>query len=266
MEQKSYHWNATDYAGNSSVQFEWAKELIDKLNLAGRESLLDIGCGDGKVSAAIAARLPRGKALGIDSSPEMIDLAQRTYPRSEHPNLAFQHMDARSISLDARFDVVFSNAALHWVTDHRPVLRGVKECLKRGGRLLFQMGGKGNAEEVAAVCARVTNREPWRECFMEFPFPYGFFGEEEYARFLLDAGLEPVRVELVPKDMAQKGREGFAGWVRTTWLPFTQRVPEPLREKFISEVVSDYIAIRPVDSNGLVHVDMVRLEVEAIRL
>jgi trans-aconitate methyltransferase len=96
-------------------------------------------------------------------------------------------------------------------------------------------------------------------------FPYSFFTPEEYQGFLVQAGLEPVRVERIPKEMKQRGREGVAGWIRTTWLPFTVRVPEPHRERFIAAIVDCFLAAHPPDAEGAVRLDMVRLEVEARR-
>ncbi len=97
MAKPNYTWNAKDYAANSQNQLKWAKELIPKLCLKGNEALLDIGCGDGKITAALARCLPKGKAVGIDSSAQMINLAQSTFSVSENPNLAFKLMDARSL-------------------------------------------------------------------------------------------------------------------------------------------------------------------------
>ena len=94
--------------------------------------------------------------------------------------------------------------------------------------------------------------------------PYYFFSDIEYSQWVIDAGLKPVRVELIPKDMVQKGREGLASWVRTTWLPFTGRLPEEIRENFIYNIVDSYIREYPVDNDGKVHAKLVRLEVEAI--
>lgn len=76
MNPKTYSWNSDDYRKHSSVQYEWAQELIKKLGLTGEESVLDIGCGDGKVTALLSSRLRNGKVKGIDSSPDMITLAQ----------------------------------------------------------------------------------------------------------------------------------------------------------------------------------------------
>ena len=135
-----YSWNAEDYAKHSSTQYELAKELIPKLRLSGNEALLDIGCGDSKVTAQLASSLPGGCVVGIDNSEGMVDLARRNFPQTAYPNLHFQRMNVQSLDFQDQFDRVFSNAALHWVIDQRPVLKGVQRSLKAGGSLLFQMG------------------------------------------------------------------------------------------------------------------------------
>ncbi|HUA67282.1 MAG TPA: class I SAM-dependent methyltransferase, partial [Candidatus Saccharimonadales bacterium] len=129
-------WNAADYAANSAVQQTWARELIARLNLRGDEHILDAGCGDGKVTAEIARAVPRGAAVGIDASPQMIDFARKTFTREKFPNLEFHVMNAREIKFERRFDLVFSNAALHWMEDHQMFLRGAASVLKSGGRLV----------------------------------------------------------------------------------------------------------------------------------
>jgi trans-aconitate methyltransferase len=96
-------------------------------------------------------------------------------------------------------------------------------------------------------------------------FPYAFFDPDEYRELLERSGLEPVRVELLRKEMAQPGREGLAGWIRTTWLPFTERVPPDLREEFVSAIVERFAEIHPPDEGGVLRLEMKRLEVEARR-
>lgn len=256
-------WDPQDYARHSAAQFGWAQDLIARLHLRGDESLLDIGCGDGRVTAELAARLPRGQAVGIDSSAEMVSLARQQFPTSRHPNLDFVQMDARAVVFVERFDVAFSSAALHWVIDHGPVLRGVRSALRPRGRLLFQMGGRGNAAGVLVIMDELIRRPPWEPFFGAFSFPYGFYGPEEYEPWLRACGLAPRRVELLPKDMIQPDRAGLAGWVRTTWLPYTERVPAAERETFIEAVVDGFARAHPPDGQGRLHVAMVRLEVEA---
>jgi trans-aconitate 2-methyltransferase len=265
LSEPSYRWDAGDYARHSAAQAEWARELIEKLALLGEESVLDIGSGDGKVSAALAARLPRGTVVGIDSSPDMVCSARRAFPPANHPNLSFAVMNALELDFDNRFDVIFSNATLHWVRDHLRVLRGVRRALKPGGRLLFQMGGRGNAGRILGIIEQLARIAPWAEYLRDFPCPYGFYGPEEYGPWLAEAGLQARRLELLPKEMRQQGREGLAGWVRTTWLPYTERIPPDRREAFVSEVTGRYLLDHPPDGEGVVGVSMVRLEVEAVR-
>jgi trans-aconitate 2-methyltransferase len=259
----SYRWDAQDYEKNSGQQRLWAQELLQKLELRGDEIILDIGCGDGKVTAEIAALLPRGTITGIDLSEEMVALASQRYPSQAYPNLRFQKGDAAKLRFTDEFTVIFSNATLHWIRDNQPVIRSISRSLKSGGRILLQMGGKGNAAEIVAVLEKMIQSPAWSDYFEDFNFSYGFFSPEEYKIWLCEAGLNPGRVELIPKDMVHPGRAGLAGWLRTTWLPFTQRVPEAKRESFLNELLDSYLAGHPLDEQGQAHVKMVRLEVEA---
>jgi trans-aconitate methyltransferase len=265
MANQPYNWNAQDYSKNSANQFQWAKELIPKLKLKGNEALLDIGCGDGKITAELAQCLPDGRAVGIDSSEKMINLAKSSFPKKDYPNLSFQVMDARKLTFQAEFDVAFSNAALHWIVDQKAVLVGVQRSLKPCGRLLFQMAGKGNAKDVLCIINELAEIDPWKSFFSKMAFPYGFYDPEEYRTFLQQVGLVAQRVELFPKDMKFIGPEGLAGWVRTTWLPFTDKLPLELRTKFVQEIVECYVKGHPADETGTVHVEMMRIEAEACK-
>ena len=115
------------------------------LDLEGHEHVLDIGCGDGKVSAELARDVPQGRVVGVDSSEDMIRLARAAFPPATQGNLSFMLRDAQDLGFEAQFDVVFSNATLHWVKDHRAVLQSVARTLKPHGRILLQFGGRGTA-------------------------------------------------------------------------------------------------------------------------
>ena len=263
MSSVNRNWNAEDYAKNSSAQLQWAKELIAKLRLKDSDSVLDIGCGDGKITAMLARAAGNGTVVGIDFSENMIKLASDKFPPEENPNLTFLRMDAANIQLHRKFEVAFSNAALHWIKDHGAVLRGVYSCLKPGGRILFQMGGCGNAADVFNVVCKITQHSRWRQYYENFTPPYYFYRLEDYEAWLPANGFRPHRIELIPKDMQHQGREGFAGWLRTTWFPYTDCLPSELRETFLHEIITEYTAAYPPDSSGRIHVKMVRLEVEA---
>jgi trans-aconitate 2-methyltransferase len=257
------NWNANDYAKNSSAQQQWAQELIAKLSLQGRESLLDIGCGDGKITAQIAQILPEGTVLGIDLSHSMIRLASEQFTPQIAPNLSFMQMDATDIRLAKKFDVAFSNAVLHWIKNHMAVLQGVHACLKPGGKILFQMGGRGNADDVFDMIQEIIKRPDWKDCYEGFTTPYYFNGPEEYKAWLTNSGFDIKRVELIHKDMQHQGKEGLKGWLRTTWFPYTDRLPIELRNVFLDSVIEGYVAAHPLDDHGNTHVKMVRLEIEA---
>ena len=277
-------WNAADYAANSVVQQIWARELIAKLDLRGDEHILDIGSGDGKVSAELAHAVPRGSVTGMDASPQMVEFAKKTFPTRKFPNLRFRVMDARKIKFDRQFDLVFSNAALHWVDDHETILRSAAPVLKPGGRLIVSCGGKGNAQDVFVALRPEMRLKRWRDFFRNMPTPYFFNAPADYEKWLPKFGFKTNVLRLTPKDATYEGADGFATWLRTTWIPYVQRVPEKvgqtsslsmsgkildpqqnLREEFIAAVTARYVAKHPPDANGKIHVRMVRLEIDAVK-
>ncbi len=248
------------------MQQSWARELIAKLKLGGDEHILDLGCGDGKVTAEIARALPRGSVTGTDASAEMIAFAQKAFPPSKISNLKFFVADAREICFPTKFNLVFSNAALHWVDDHEAILRGTASVLKPGGRLVLSCGGKGNAHAVFLALRPEMRLKRWREFFRKMPMPYFFYAPADYEKWLPKFGFQINLLQLAPKDAAYDGAAGFATWLRTTWIPYVQRVPENLREEFIQAVTQRYVAKHPADAAGKVHVRMVRLEIDAIKI
>jgi trans-aconitate 2-methyltransferase len=263
---QSTKWNAADYAANSTVQQSWARELITKLKLVGDEHILDVGCGDGKVTAEIARGVPRGSVTGMDASPQMIEFAKKNFTTKEFPNLRFRVMDARKIKFDRQFDLVFSNAALHWVDDHQAILRGASAVLKPGGRLAISCGGKGNADDVFAVLRPEMRLSRWKNFFRQMPMPYFFNAPDDYEKWLPKFGFQINALTLAPKDATYDAAEGFATWLRTTWIPYVQCVPENVREEFIAAVTQRYVAKHPPDAENKVHVRMVRLEIDAVKI
>ena len=256
-----YQWNSEEYKNNSSNQKVWGSELLSKLHLLGNENVLDIGCGDGELTYRIAAKVPHGSVIGIDNSEDMIRLAKQNHDASNFPNLSFAVKDVRELDFNDDFDVVFSNACLHWVIDQKLVLNGIYRCLKRGGRILLQMGGHSNAADFYAAIERVTSRKKWTGFFKGFVFPYGYYTVQEYREFLLAVKLQIKKVEMLPRIMTFEDEEKFASWIRTTGLPYIQRLPESSREGFIHEIVSEYLQNQPPDEEGLIKIKMARLEV-----
>jgi trans-aconitate 2-methyltransferase len=257
------NWDAAEYEKRSSPQQQWARDVIRTLKLAGDERILDIGCGDGKVTAELAALVPDGWVLGIDSSESMVAFAHQRFPPVYYPNLQFRLGDATDLAYRGEFDLVVSFASLHWVSDHFAVLYGIKRSLNPSGRTVLQFGGKGNAATISNVANELTTRNRWKGYFVSFTFPWFFYSVEEYRAFIARAGLSAQRIQLIPKDVVHNGRDALTGWLRAVFLPYTECLPEALREDFIREIADAYVQRSPPDENGGIHVKMVRLEVEA---
>jgi Trans-aconitate methyltransferase len=256
-------WNAAEYNQNSSQLEKWAEELVLKLSLTGNESVLDIGSGDGKVTAAIARLLPNGSVTGIDLSDEMIAFSSHRFSKAEYPNLEFKLMDMRKIALEQQFDIVFSTAALHWITDHLSVLHQIKKCLRTPGKMFLQMGGAGNQEELIQVLHAVKKESKWAAYFNRFEFQYGYYSIAEYRNWLQETGFLARRIELIPKDNMLEGKLGLCQWIKLAFSPYVQRIPEKSQASFIDEIAAAYIRKFPLAANGLCRIKMIRLEVEA---
>jgi trans-aconitate 2-methyltransferase len=154
---------------------------------------------------------------------------------------------------------------VYWVDNHQVFLEGASRALRSGGRLIVSCGGQGNASDVLQVFSEIVAHKSWRNYFDRFYNPYFFYGEGDYQLWLEKAGFNIERLELVPKDMTHIGKEGLAGWIRTTWMPIVHCVPENKRDNFIADFVETYLEKIPLDQNGLARVRMVRLEVNALK-
>jgi trans-aconitate methyltransferase len=254
-------WDAEDYRENSSMQLVLAGEFLARIPLADDAAVLDVGCGDGKVTALVAARVPRGRVVAIDPSPAMIELAG-----AQHPGIDFRVLDVRDLDEAGTFDAVVSFTALHWVIErHDEALQGIRRALRPGGRLTAQFPGAGNAAALLTAAESVMASPRWRVGFAGFTFPWLFPTAEAYRRLIEEAGLVPERVEVVPRDVTHAGSAALAGWIRTTWMPYTDRLEPDERDAWIDEVVAIYALAMPPDADGTLHVPSCRLEVQAVR-
>ncbi|MBU4451060.1 MAG: class I SAM-dependent methyltransferase, partial [Actinobacteria bacterium] len=120
----------------------------------------------------------------------MIDLANKNFPHETYKNVLFKLCDAKKLDFNNEFDIIFSNATLHWVKNHIPVVKGIKKALKKNGKILLQMGGKGNTREINKTVNLIKNKSEWKEYFINFEFPYSFYGPDKYRVLLNNTGLE----------------------------------------------------------------------------
>lgn len=245
-------WDAKRYDEVDSLQKWLADKHLARLELAGAERVLDIGCGEGKISAEVAQRLPEGSVLGIDPSTRMISFARSHFPRSAYPNLGFEIADATALPYRGAFDLVVSFNALHWVHDQDAALRGIRAALKASGRTFLQFVPQGPRQCLEDVIEETCRAERWAGCFGErHRPPYVHFTSEEYARLAERNGLRVERLERELYSWDFGGREGFADWADVTFVEWTRTIPKGERASFIADVLDRYERIDETGRPGL---------------
>jgi trans-aconitate 2-methyltransferase len=185
-------WNADAYHRVSGPQVAMAAAVLDRLQLRGDETVLDAGCGSGRVTRLLLERLPRGRVIAVDASPEMVARA-----REELANL---RADVRVADLAAlrlapgeQVDAVFSNATFHWLADHDALFAALAAALRPGGRMSAQCGGAGNVAGLHAAALQAAADCGLGHRFAGWPRPWNFAGSEPTKARLRAAGFQDVR-------------------------------------------------------------------------
>ena len=232
-------WNASEYYERSALQKWLADESLAGLDLAGAERVLDVGCGDGKITAEIADRLPGGSVVGIDPSARMIDFA-RAHFVADHANLSFAIGDATRLSYRAAFDLVVSFNALHWVPDQAAALRCIREAVRAGGRALLQLVPQGARKSLEDVIEETRENPRWSQYFDGYGRPYLHLPPEEYRRLAEDCGLRVDRLDVALEAWDFGSPAAFAAFGDVTFVEWTRRIPAAEHAEFIGDVLDRY--------------------------
>jgi trans-aconitate 2-methyltransferase len=224
-------WDAEVYHRVADSQFRWGLEVLDRLPLEGDELVLDAGCGSGRVTEALAERLPDGRVIGVDGSEEMLKKAREVLG----PGADLRHLDLEALELDERVDAIFSNAVFHWIKDHRNLFARLRATLAPGGRLVVQCGGMGNVAHLGEVIFSVAESGEYGKYLAAVPKAWNFRSAEETAPVLEEVGFVDVRCWLEPKEVRPEEPLAF---LRTVSLgPYMRVLPEELRDPFVAEVL-----------------------------
>lgn len=224
-------WDAVSYQRVSVPHEEWARSILDRLELRGDEVVLDAGCGSGRVTSMLIERLPEGRVIAVDGSASMIEQVGSVLRPQDEAMVA----DLVGLELEEPVDIVFSSAVFHWILDHEALFRSLRGALKPGGRLTTQNGGAGNIVRLKASSEEVAGREPYAPHFEGFGQPWNYAAPEETEERLLGAGFARARCWLQPWDVVPPEPAEF---LRTVCLgPHVDRLPEELRDPFIADVL-----------------------------
>jgi SAM-dependent methyltransferase len=226
----SQSWNARQYAQEGRFVADLAGGVFDLLTPLVGERILDLGCGDGALTAKIAATGAR--VFGVDASPSMVSAAQAL-------GLDAHVMNAEFLPFDSEFDAVFSNAVLHWVHDHGAMLAGVYRALKPGGRFIAEMGGHGNVAAIRVALAGVFRQ--WN--LDAFALDRSFFPTDtQYRTSLESAGFIVDEIALIPRP-TKLPESGMRGWLETFRRGLLDQLPPEYLGQAIEETVA---ALNPV--------------------
>jgi trans-aconitate 2-methyltransferase len=237
-------WDAHVYQCNSSLQEAMAQERLAQLVLSGTERILDIGCGDGKVTARIAGMVPCESVLGLDASRQMIAFAQANHGRT-HPNLSFAVSDVRRLTFQAEFDLVVSFNALHWVLDQDSALRCIRAALKPTGQTMLQFVPACPRKSVEEVIEEISLSPRWARFFADYKRPFVHFSPEEYRALAERNGLQVIRIVSRNKSWRFENRAAFAGFIHAAFGEWTRRLSDAERTTFMDEVMDRYRGVAP---------------------
>lgn len=232
MSARAEHdWDAASYDRVSDPQYQWALEQLERLELNGDETVLDAGCGSGRVTAELLQRLPRGRLYGVDLAPSMV-----THTRERlGAGATILCQDLVELELPEPVDVVFSNATFHWISDHDALFAALHRALRAGGRLLAQCGGEGNIASFRAVAASVADEQPFEAHFGGRRQPGHFAAPEDTAARLTASGFEDVSCWLEPKVVTPADPRRF---VQTVCLVrHLDSLPAELHDDFVERVL-----------------------------
>lgn len=242
-------WSADSYDAHARFVSDLAGGVVEWLALKPGEHILDLGCGDGILTAGL--RDAGAHVVGVDSSAEFVAAARER-------GLDVRLMDGQKLDFGPEFDAVFSNAALHWMTDAASVVRGVFGALKPGGRFVAEFGGHGNVAAIVTAMRAVAMR---RKGDLALAHPWYFPAPDVYRALLEQQGFSVRRIALFPRPVVLK--TGIAEWLMLFRKPFFQQFGQEA-DAALQEAV-DLLRPSLCDENGNWTADYVRLRVEAVK-
>ena len=257
----TYEFDGEKNKKASKHQKEWGNRLISGLELSGDEIILDLGCGDGVLTEQLSELTPRGSVLGIDASLGMVKTAKKL----SCENLEFVQMGVNFMDFEKRFDLIFSNAALHWIIDHKNLLERSYKALKPNGKIAWNFAGGGTCSNFFEVIREKMKSNKYAEYFKDFEWPWFMPSKAEYIELIKSVNFSKAEVSEKNEDRFFADKEEMIRWIdQPSIVPFIKQIPDELKEEFRSEVVEEMIS-RTIQPDGRCFETFRRINVTAVK-
>jgi trans-aconitate 2-methyltransferase len=253
-------WDSEAYDRLSDPQFGWGMKLIESLSLQGDETILDAGCGSGRLTCEILKRLRGGRVIAIDSSENMVQTAKQRL-HGVLDRVEVRHADLTDFTLPKPVDGIFSNAVFHWVPDHAQMFRSLFAALKPGGWLVAQFGGGGNLARLKSRVTVMRNDEPFRRYLEKFDELAHYEPVEPTVARMRDAGFTDIEAGLHPEPVTFPDAMAYKGFIRSVNIHrYVAKFPPEVEEDFVER-----LAMMASKDHPPYTLDYVRLTVRATK-
>ncbi|MFN2445201.1 MAG: trans-aconitate 2-methyltransferase [Vicinamibacterales bacterium] len=236
----SHEWNAAEYHRVSAPQVGWGQKVLSRLELAGHEQTIDAGCGTGRLTGELVARLPKGSLIAVDRSWNMLLTARANLRPSFGSRISFVQAALPYLPFERWADLVFSTATFHWVPDHTALFAGIFAALRPRGRLFAQCGGGPNLSRAHRLAEEVMATEPFEPFFRGWQGIWTFAYPDETVDRLHRAGFVEVDVDLEPAMTTLSDETSYREFVTTViYHTHLARLPEgELRTRWLDKIVA----------------------------
>ncbi len=224
-------WDAATYDRVAEPQEEWGLKVLDRLDLAGTETVLDAGCGSGRLTRHLVDRLPEGRVIGVDAAPSMIEKARENLGDAADLRVG----DLLDLDLKEEVDAVFSAAAFHWVPDHERLFARLFEALRPGGVIEAQCGGQGNIAEVENALLNLEGDERFSPYLRTMQSPWYFASVADTIARLRNAGFESENCWIEDAPTTPPDPRAFISSCVVN--PHLDRLPDDLHEPFLDALL-----------------------------
>jgi trans-aconitate 2-methyltransferase len=244
-------WSGAEYDRLSTPMEAMGREVLERLPLEGFETVIDAGCGSGRVTEALIARVPRGRVIGVDASASMIDSARERLGDRAELHVA----DLVTFDLGVLADAILSTATFHWIADHDALFARLRAHLRDGGHLVAQCGGRGNIAGLHAAAREAMATEPYAPHFADWQAPWNFATPQDTEKRLAAAGFAQSRAWLQERPVTPDDPHAYLTEINLG--AHLGRLPEQLHRPFVDEVI-ERLGGPPVT------IDYVRLNIDAV--